>query len=252
MKLSSLSHYLTKSYLELKKMDYLRNKHYSFDLWSTLIKSHPKFKKERAKYLHKNYNFTNKSLIEFERTIREVDLMCNTINEKTGSNIDAEEMYYFILCQVNETHDIVKYIDIQQLYNDVEQLIELYTPVVYDENTIETLAKIKTFPDVTLNILSNTGFIKGKTLRKVLQKIGLAEYFDFQLYSDELNLSKPSKYFFNEMLHQVEMVRKDKLAKSQIIHVGDNYFADIEGAIACGINSCHININDKTIKTLLI
>jgi putative hydrolase of the HAD superfamily len=178
--------------------------------------------------------------------------MCDAINEKNDGNIDAEEMYYFILCQVNETPDVVKSIDMQQLYTDVEQLIERYTPIIYDENTISTLAKIKTFPDVTLNILSNTGFIKGKTLRKVLHKIGLTEYFDFQLYSDELNVSKPSKHFFNEMLHQVEVIRKDKLPKSQIVHIGDNYFADIEGAIACGINACHINTNDKTIKTLLI
>lgn len=233
-------------------MDYLKYKHYSFDLWRTLIKSHPRFKKERAKYLYENYNFANKSLIEFEKTIRQVDLMCNAINEKNGGNIDAEEMYYFILCQVNETPDVVKSIDMQQLYTDVEQLIERYTPIIYDENTISTLAKIKTFPNVTLNILSNTGFIKGKTLRKVLHKIGLTEYFDFQLYSDELNISKPSKHFFNEMLHQVEVIRKDKLPKAQIVHIGDNYFADIEGAIAFGINACHINTNDKTIKTLLI
>ncbi len=29
-------------------------KHYSFDLWFTLIKSNPKFKEERAKFFHRN------------------------------------------------------------------------------------------------------------------------------------------------------------------------------------------------------
>ena len=230
---------------------HLSNLHFSFDLWRTLIKSHPNFKKERAKYLHKNYNNTNKSLSEIESIIRQVDLMCNGINEKTGGNIDAEEMYYMILYQINEDSAIFDTIDMTQLYNDVELLIDKYTPLVYDENTISTLKKIKSLPDVTLNILSNTGFIKGKTLRKILPKIGLADFFDFQLYSDELQASKPSKFFFNAMLYQVNFIRKTEISKDKIIHIGDNFTADIQGALACGINTCYINSNDKTIKTLL-
>jgi putative hydrolase of the HAD superfamily len=230
---------------------YLSNLHFSFDLWRTLIKSHPNFKKERAKHLHENYNDANKSLSEIESIIRQVDLMCNGINEKTGGNIDAEEMYYMILYQMNGGASVFDKIDIQQLCYEVELLIEQYTPLVYDKDIISTLEKIKSLPNVTLNISSNTGFIKGKTLRKILPKIGLAPFFDFQLYSDEVQASKPSKNFFNTLLHQVNYCRKTVIPKDKIIHVGDNFIADIQGAIACGINTCYINSNDKTIKTLL-
>lgn len=230
---------------------YLSNLHFSFDLWRTLIKSHPSFKKERAKHLHKNYNFSNKSLSEIEFIIRQTDLMCNGINEKTGRNLDAEEMYFMILYQINGDASVFGKVDIQQLYYEIELLIEKYTPLVYDENTISVLTEIKALPDVTLNILSNTGFIKGKTLRKVLRKNGLADFFDFQFYSDELEASKPSRVFFNAMLNQVDFIRKMETPRDKIIHIGDNYIADIQGAIACGINTCYINSNDKTIKTLL-
>ena len=39
-------------------------KHYSFDLWLTLIKSNPTFKKERALFFHKHLNAAGKSLEE--------------------------------------------------------------------------------------------------------------------------------------------------------------------------------------------
>ena len=70
-------------------------KHYSFDLWLTLIKSNPNFKKERALFFHKNFNSKKKNIEEIEKIFRQVDIICNSINEKTGKNIDADEMYLY-------------------------------------------------------------------------------------------------------------------------------------------------------------
>ena len=67
--------------------------HYSFDLWLTLIKSNPHFKKERALFFHKHLNTKHKSIEEVEKTFRQVDLMSNATNEKTGQNISANELY---------------------------------------------------------------------------------------------------------------------------------------------------------------
>jgi putative hydrolase of the HAD superfamily len=47
-------------------------KHYSFDLWLTLIKSNPIFKKERALFFHQHLNAAKKSIEEVEITKKQV------------------------------------------------------------------------------------------------------------------------------------------------------------------------------------
>jgi putative hydrolase of the HAD superfamily len=71
--------------------------HYSFDLWLTLIKSNPYFKIERTKIFHRDFNPAGKSIDDVARAFRQVDLMCNAVNERTGKNIDADEMYLMVI-----------------------------------------------------------------------------------------------------------------------------------------------------------
>jgi putative hydrolase of the HAD superfamily len=42
-------------------------KHYSFDLWLTLIRSNPLFKQQRSRIFHQQYNTLGKPLEEVER-----------------------------------------------------------------------------------------------------------------------------------------------------------------------------------------
>ncbi len=97
-------------------------KHFSFDLWFTLIKSNPSFKKERALIFFKEYNTKSKPLIEIESVFRRIDFMCNSINEKTGKNIDAEEMYSMVLYEINDGKDILESTDLKKLYLSLENL----------------------------------------------------------------------------------------------------------------------------------
>lgn len=219
-------------------------KHFSFDLWLTLIRSNPGFKQQRALYFHQKFNFNNKSLEEVTATFRQVDVMCNLINEKTGKNIDADEMYLMVLSIINDAHPQVWQIDINQLYTDMEALVFNYMPQVYCPNTMDVLARIKENGQRTANILSNTGFIKGVTLRKVLNQIGMDRYFDFQLYSDEAGMSKPNPGFFNLMLTQLKTYHQH-INLENIVHIGDNPIADVGGAASVGIHSRLINSNNS-------
>ncbi|MET0394581.1 MAG: HAD family hydrolase [Chitinophagaceae bacterium] len=224
--------------------------HYSFDLWLTLIRSNPSFKQERAAFFYQHFNGKKKPLEEVQLAFRQVDLMCNAINEKTGGNIDAEEMYLMVISMIND-HDIaLKDIDITTLYDEMDDLLLRHLPGVYCGRTAGVLDALKQ-QDTTLNILSNTGFIKGKTLRQVLSLIGLSGYFDFQLYSDELGMSKPSKHLFQHLLQHITEIKKGEIDRNLIIHVGDNPVADVEGARAVGINSLLVNSNQTSILTLL-
>jgi putative hydrolase of the HAD superfamily len=224
-------------------------KHYSFDLWLTLIRSNPQFKQQRSRIFHQQYNTLGKPLEEVERIFRQVDVMCNSINETTGKNIDAEEMYLMVISQINDHKICLQDIDIYALYLQMEELIFEYMPMIYCDRTAEVLAFIKDHPHCTTNLLSNTGFIKGITLRKVLKHLGIDQYFDFQLYSDEAGLSKPNKAFFQLMLNQVAALKQIEL--KEIIHIGDNPRADIWGADMVGISSLLVNSNNTSIIKLI-
>ena len=227
-------------------------KHYSFDLWMTLIKSNPSFKKERALFFYEHFNKKNKSIEEVERVFMQVDRMCNSINEQTGNNIDAEEMYLMVITIMNDYSIDFQNPDITKLYDEMEELTLKYLPIIYCPETIKVLNTLKQSGDSTFSILSNTAFIKGKTLRKVLDKIELGSFFDFQLYSDELGLSKPNKKLFDVMLTTITDNRKGKqIDLKEIIHIGDNAKADIHGANIAGIHSLLINSNNMSILNLL-
>jgi len=227
-------------------------KHYSFDLWLTLIKSNPVFKKERALFFHQHLNAAKKSLEEVEMAFRHVDLMSNAINQKTGSNLEAEEMYLIVIYELNDSNSAFENIDIKWLLHQMEQLFFQYIPAIYNDKTLSTLNTLKEIPGVSMSILSNTAFIKGSTLRIVLRHLNLDQFFDFQCYSDEEGMSKPNPHFFGLMIDNIHTIRQnDNIMPQEIIHIGDNFVADILGANNLGINSFLINSNNNTIADLL-
>jgi putative hydrolase of the HAD superfamily len=227
-------------------------KHYSFDLWLTLIKSNPAFKAERARYFHASFNAAGKSLEEVSSIFRKVDLMVNAINERTGKNIDAEEMYLMVISIMNDYSTAFQDIDIDGLYDRMEVLLLENMPLVYCSDSLGVLSSLRESGSSSLSLLSNTGFIKGRTLRKILSHLELDQLLDFQLYSDEVRMSKPNLKFFQLMLDTIDRNKHVELELHEIIHVGDNPLADLKGAEAIGIKSLLINSNHLTISSLLL
>jgi putative hydrolase of the HAD superfamily len=225
-------------------------KHYSFDLWMTLIRSNPAFKQERNAFFHKHFNRKKKAPAEIAAIFRRVDLDANASNEKTGGHIDAEKLYLMVLGNMNDgDREDLEEIDMNWLMGEMDNLVFRHPPALFSGGTASVLSRLKQ-DDASLSLLSNTAFIKGKILRKILHDLGLAGFFDFQFYSDEEGWSKPNSKFFRLMTDKV-MSRRMDISLSEIVHVGDNPEADIAGAAAIGIKSHLINSNDKPISSLL-
>lgn len=225
--------------------------HYSFDLWFTLIRSNPQFKEERANYFHKNFALQTTPLEEVMRVFRQVDLMCNSINEKTGGNITSEEMYCMVIYLINDSLEAIHPSTLEELYTETENLIFQYMPVVFSDETYHTLDRLNSADGVTMNLLSNTAFIKGRTLRKILSELNLANYFQFELYSDELGMSKPNQRLFQLMFDQICALKKNEMIeKKHILHIGDNPIADIRGASTFGFQTFLLNTNDQLISDI--
>lgn len=206
--------------------------HFSFDLWLTLIKSHPEFKTKRVELFTSFFN-VDKPVGEVAKAVKYYDDLCNTINEVTGGNIDTFEIYLMILGSLDVD---VKQLDREKLkafYLKSEELFLEYKPVVIFENIKDFLDQIKN-QGKTVNILSNTGFIKGKTMRKFLIQEELDQYIDFHIYSDEINISKPNPLIFQEVKNKL---KDQELPMHRVLHIGDNPVADYKGAKDFGFNA---------------
>ncbi len=212
--------------------------HFSFDLWLTLIKSHPEFKDRRVRLFSSFFEIA-RPLDEVTRIVKYYDDLCNTINEVTGGNIDTFEIYLLILGSLGTDIKTVGRQRLNTFYQESENLFLEYRPVIIFKDLHHFFEEIKN-QGKTINILSNTGFIKGSTMRKFLHHEGLEQYIDFHIYSDEVRCSKPDPKIFQEVKNSI---RNPELDLKQILHVGDNPVADYQGAKDFGFNA-HLLIHN--------
>lgn len=215
------------------KINYKNYSHLSFDLWLTLIRSNPEFKQKRN-LLFKDFFEINASIERVTEVVRYYDVLCNNINEKTGLNLSTHEIYYLILGALKVDLHANGVDTLQDFYNETEMLFFNNKPELIFPNIKlqfeEVVAEGK-----SINILSNTGFIKGKSLRKLLAYYELEDSISFQIYSDEVGFSKPNLEIFQLVFDQVN--NSKKVQKSEILHIGDNSIADYNGAINFGFEA---------------
>lgn len=206
--------------------------HFSFDLWLTLIKSHPEFKQKRVE-LFTSFFDVDKPIDKIAKTVKYYDDLCNTINEVTGGNIDTFEIYLMILGSLDVDIKQINNEKLEGFYLKSEELFLEYKPVVIFDNIKEFFDHIKN-QGKTVNVLSNTGFIKGRTMRKFLIQEELDQYIDFHIYSDEINISKPNPLIFQEVKNNL---KDQDLPMHRILHIGDNPVADYKGAKDFGFSA---------------
>lgn len=220
------------------KINHKNYNHLSFDLWLTLIKSNPKFKSKRN-LLFRDFFEVDCTIEKVTEVVRYYDVLCNNINEKTGLNINTYEIYYLILNALNVKVDEIETDKLNLFYKETELLFMEYKPQLLYPN-IQFLFDEIAAQGKTMNILSNTGFIKGYTLRKLISHYGLDNYFSFQVYSDEVGYSKPNEKIFQLVYDQINL--KNILSKKEVLHIGDNVIADYNGAQNFGFNAYLLKI----------
>lgn len=216
-------------------------KHISFDLWLTLIKSHPEFKNKRN-LLFKEYFNIDKPIDEVAGIIRKFDVLTNAINERICRNFHTYEIYYLMIDAMGVNIDEYNIEALDSFYKQTESLLMEYKPVLLSNTIPKMLFSLKE-EGITSNILSNTAFIKGSSLRKIISHYGLDDVFSFQAYSDETGFSKPGLEMYN---HAYENILKiGNIQKNEVLHVGDNHVSDYNGAKNFGFNAYLITNNQN-------
>jgi FMN phosphatase YigB (HAD superfamily) len=102
---------------------------------------------------------------------------------------------------------------------------EFYKPEsIVPEDVRRTLPQLKESGYI-LGVISN----RDKPFQDVLDDHGIGEFFEFSLAAGEVNLFKPDPGVFEHGLQRVH------LSAHEVIYVGDNYYADVVGARAAGL-----------------
>lgn len=82
-----------------------------------------------------------------------------------------------------------------------------------------------------IGLISNSGTTPGIIVKAYLEQLGILEFFHDMVFSDELLISKPSGKIFMKSLMNLQAMPEET------IHVGDNLYSDIHGAITNGLSS---------------
>ncbi|MND86160.1 dUMP phosphatase [compost metagenome] len=207
--------------------------HYSFDLWLTLIKSNPHFKHKRN-ILLRDFFCVDKKIEEIGVVVRHYDILSNQISEITGKHIDRELIYCLILNELGIDLDTALKGRLPEFTMEVDALFMNYKPLLLNDN-LKSVFETIVSKEKTLSLLSNTAFLEGTVLRQVLEYYELSDFFSFQLYSDEIGVSKPNNTAFDLVFQKIRKQRT--IEKKDIVHIGDNRKADYNGAINYGFNA---------------
>jgi putative hydrolase of the HAD superfamily len=201
----------------------------SFDLWGTLIKSSPSFKGARAKFVKDFFkkDFTDEFIDSaFESTKNTL----NSVIEVTGWQPSNEIILRLLFSNLGVGYNSFSNFGAEAFQDAYQDLAIANPPLVYSDETIPALIAL-VHAGNTIKISSNTMFIKGVTLKKILFNMGM-KYTTFHYFSDDLGYAKP-----NPRMYSISS-----------IHIGDNILTDVHGPRKFGIKSFLINTNDKTIK----
>tara|TARA_B100000768_G_C11281983_1_gene379170 strand:+ start:1895 stop:2578 length:684 start_codon:yes stop_codon:yes gene_type:complete len=220
-------------------------KHISLDFWNTLMTSNKEFSNHRLDFLKTKY-LPNISIEELNFNIEKIGDESDRINMSEGVSIPSELMYQRLFSQFEIS---INTNEAKNVYDSLEVFFLSNPPIpLYDLEELKKSLKVLKNKGFTLNISSNTAYIKGSTLRKVFKHYNLLSHFDFLIFSDEINSSKPSYKFFDKLAKDCEEIN---ISKNSILHIGDSYEADIEGAELSKIKSRLIDYKKESLIDLL-
>lgn len=207
-------------------------RHISLDVWSTLIEPNPKFKNARTELFRHFFNLPI-STDHAGNALSEVAALVNQLNSISGKCMDRSEVILLALHRMKFRIQETSEEQLDAYFQEMDQLFQEFPPFLADEALPELMGEMT--QKFTFSILSNTLYIRGISLRRFFEEKHMSSYFRFELYSDEMNTSKPSQQAFRQLIDKTKELCDTKV--QEIIHLGDNAINDVEGALRAGLQA---------------
>ncbi len=199
----------------------------SYDIWKTLIKSNPVYVQARATMIAET--------LGFEDRVPEVKNALRVACDELDGHTDLTGIQHGVLERLQLT---AKLLDVTQPpERELEQLVDRLSdehieilPVLTESTVPDTLRQLHEL-GMKVGVISNTGMTEGRTLRAIFERLGIRQYVDYEIFSDEVGIAKPDMAIFTKLAEQAD------IEPSSIIHIGDNELADFGGATSKGLHA---------------
>ena len=146
------------------------------------------------------------------------------------SNVTSKDWWFEVIFETFKDYDrsVIKPL--------AKDLYDFYaTPEPYDifEDFYPFAKEWKEKSDKGLVVISNYD----RRLPRILNQLGLANFFDDVITSEEAKVSKPSPEIFDYVIKKIKFVRDP----TEILHIGDDFEKDFHGATKAGWNGALVN-----------
>jgi len=160
--------------------------------------------------------------------LRDVDLESNRRTEHSGQQDTREALYEEVSVRLGSAH---RWREVgPSLISAIDDLFVEHHPELIDPFVPDYLACLRS-RGCSVSLTSNTAFVPGITIRRVLDILGLGDRFDFLLFSDEVGVGKPNPEFMCKVFGHRNC---HACVTSEVLHLGDNEATDGEGARLAG------------------
>lgn len=221
-------------------------KTYLFDLYGTLIDLHTNestetFWRAMARFFSMNgANYTTKELKNTYKKLRkdtlnkQLPIMRKKYNapdmelREVEINLDETFKEMYALKGVDASDELIKYTSI------TFRSVSMHYIKLFD-GVLELLDRLHE-KGCKIYLLSNA---QASFTHPEVESLGLVDKLDGILYSSDVGVMKPSKYFYNELISRFG------LDKDDCIMVGNEYQADVIGAHEYGIPSIWVHSNSS-------
>ncbi len=218
-------------------MDLSRISGVTFDLWETLFMDDPQLDRRRDQLRCKGLHDV---LLEHGVFVDLEDLakglaessawLANTW--KTGRQVPTIDQISYILRFATKESTLDLLSD-EKVVGELEEIYAgagLITPPKLNVEAVSVLQCLRE-RGYKIGLICNTGRGPGRILRQLMDNIGILDYFDATIFSDEVGWGKPDRRIF------LVAAAGLGLPLEEILHVGDNPDTDVRGAEEAGMKA---------------
>lgn len=181
-----------------------------------------------------NSYYPNISFDTFYKPFMETYIEFQQIKKKDYKEYPNQQRFRMLFDKLNLNHKD----NIDNILNDMTEvhMMGLASATTFPEDNKKTLEYLRKL-DYRFALISN--FDYAPTAYRLLDQYKLRQYFEKIYISIEVGWRKPHKNIFQIALDECGINSKE------VIHVGDNFAADIVGSYNLGIDSIWLNRKDE-------
>jgi len=203
----------------------------AFDLWETLITNTPEIsiahRRLRLKRMQALLHISTADRIE--HAYRASWDRCQELYWSRDKDVPCRtQVHHFLEALGSEPFDETAMHALERAYATVA--VDILPEVI--PGAAELIPDLKR-RGYLLGLISNTGRTPGYALRMILERLGLLQFFDATVFSNEHGECKPQPSIFNALRQSLG------IEFDEMLFVGDNLYADVYGAQRCGMTAVH-------------